>query len=123
MVVAEIMVVTALVLVAWHVVAGAGRSPAQLVLPPAPAQVDGEVPVPSAGVLFPPSPTSRPLLPGLNLDPLFWRTRLAALNTAEAQVEALEWAIVHSALQTIRRYVETVVIPAIERAEGVGKVR
>jgi len=40
------------------------------------------------------------------------------LNVAEAQVEALEWRIVHSAMDTVHRYVESVVIPAIERAEG-----
>ena len=81
------------------------------------------VPQPSAGVLFPPRPAGPSLLPGLNVDPEFWRARLAALNEAESQVEALEWRIVHSALDTIHRYVESVVVPAVEHAEKGGKMR
>ena len=123
MVAGEVVVVSALVAVAWHVVAGANTAPAPLTLPAVASPGDQPVPVPSAGVLFPPSPAGRALLPGLNVDPLFWKARLEALNAAEAQVEALEWRIVHSALETVRRYVKTVVIPAIERAEGAGKVR
>jgi hypothetical protein len=65
-----------------------------------------------------------PLLPGLNVDPAFWRKRLTGLNQAEAQFEALEWRIIHSAMETVRTYVETVVIPAIEQAEkGRGQAR
>ena len=51
------------------------------------------------------------------MDPAFWRTRLEALNGAEALFEALEWRIVHSAMDSMRRYIETVVLPSIERAE------
>jgi hypothetical protein len=58
----------------------------------------------------------------LNVDPDFWRARLAALNEAEQQVEALEWRIVHSALDTIHRYVESVVVPAVEQAEKGGRM-
>jgi hypothetical protein len=56
-------------------------------------------------------------LPGLTVDPAFWRDRLVTLNEAEAQFEALEWRIIHSAMDTVQRYVDGVVIPAIERAE------
>ena len=120
MVLSEVVVVSSLVAVAWHVFASAGVSDvvAPLVLPATSSPVDTAVPLPSAGVLLPPSPSSPRLLPGLNVDPFFWRTRLAALNVAEAQVEAFEWRIVHSAMDTVHRYVESVVIPAIERAEG-----
>ena len=54
-------------------------------------------------------------------DPAFWRDRLLALNQAEAQFEALEWRIIHSAMDTVQRYVDSVVIPAIERAEKGGR--
>jgi len=119
MVLSEVVVVGALVAVAWHVFSSAGANVlAPLVLPATSSPVDTAVPLPSAGVLFPPSPSSPRLMPGLNVDPFFWRARLAALNAAEAQVEALEWRIVHSAMDTVHRYVEAVVIPAIERAEG-----
>jgi hypothetical protein len=120
MILAEFMVVTALVAVAWHVLAGANVAAVPLVLRAPASPVDTAAPLPSAGVLFPPSPSSPRLLPGLNVDPWFWRQRLAALNAAETQIEALEWRVVHSALDTMRRYIESVVIPAVQRAEGHG---
>jgi hypothetical protein len=120
MVLAEIVVVVALVGVAWHMVAGVAHDPvAPLVLPAAPtAPGDTAVPDVSPDAVNPPDPSSMPLLPGLNVDPAFWRLRLAGLNGAEAQFESLEWRIVHSAMDTIQRYVDSVVVPAIERAEG-----
>jgi hypothetical protein len=119
MVVAEIVVVTALVGVAWHLVAGVARPAVPLVLPAVTgAPLDTAAPDVSPDAVNPPDPTTAPLLPGLNVDPAFWRVRLAALNGAEAQVEALEWRIVHSAMDTVRRYVDSVVVPAVERAEG-----
>ena len=120
MVLVEIVVVAGLVGVAWHMVVGAAHNAgAPLVLPAATgAPDDTSVPDVSPDLLNPPDPATAPLLPGLNVDPAFWRVRLAALNGAEAQVEALEWRIVHSAMDTIRRYVDSVVVPAVERAEG-----
>lgn len=120
MVLAEIVVVVGLVGVAWHMVAGVVRNPvAPLVLPSATAAPeDTAAPDLSPEVLIPPDTATVPLLPGLNVDPAFWRVRLAALNEAEAQVEALEWRIVHSAMDTVKRYVDSVVVPAVERAEG-----
>ncbi len=120
MVAAELVVVAALVGVAWHVLQGSAATPgAALVLPtvsaPADAAATPDVP---PDVLIPPSPSSIPLLPGLNVDPAFWRERLVALNAAEAQLEALEWRIVHSAMDTVRRYVESVVVPELEQAEA-----
>jgi len=119
MVLGEIVLVAALGIVSWNLLAGAaGNAPAPLVMPRATAPPDGSgVPDIPAGVLNPPGASTAPLLPGLNVDPAFWRMRLSALNKAEAQVEALEWRIVHSALETVRRYVDSVVIPAVERAE------
>jgi hypothetical protein len=120
MVLAEVVVVIALVGVAWHMVAGVARTPtAPLVLPAVTVTPDNTaLPDVSPDVLNPPGAATAPLLPGLNVDPAFWRVRLAALNGAEAQLEALEWRIVHSAMDTIKRYVDSVVVPAVERAEG-----
>ncbi|HET9410729.1 MAG TPA: hypothetical protein VFO75_02485 [Candidatus Dormibacteraeota bacterium] len=119
MVLAEVVVLAALVGVAWHMVAGVARSPvAPLMLPSSTAPPDDtSAPNVSPDLINPPD-ASTPLLPGLNVDPAFWRVRLAALNGAEAQLEALEWRIVHSAMDTVRRYVDSVVVPAVERAEG-----
>ena len=119
MVAAELVVVGTLVGFAWHEVAGAGHSSIPLVLP-SPAPEDTSTPDVPADALAPPTPGVPLLLPGLNVDPAFWRQRLTGLNAAEAQFEALEWRIIHSALETVRRYVETVVIPAVEGAEKRG---
>src|SRR6266581_4609133 len=113
MVLAEIVVVAALVGVAWHMVAAAAHNPViPLVLPASTAAPDDTAaPDVSPDLINPPDPGTAPLLPGLNVDPAFWRARLAALNEAEAQVEALEWRIVHSAMDTVRRYIDSVVVP------------
>lgn len=117
MVTAELVVVAALAGVAWHEVSSESAAPAPLVLPSASPVTDTPAPDVPSDALTPPVPSANPLLPGLNVDPAFWRDRLLGLNEAEAQFEALEWRIIHSAMDTLQRYVETVVIPAIEHAE------
>jgi hypothetical protein len=118
MVAAEIVVVAALVVASWYLLAGArpGSDLPALRLPSSSEPAGAEPSVPPDAVV-PPQPSSVPLLPGLNVDPAFWRTRLVALNAAQAQFEALEWRLVHSAMDSLRRYIETVVLPSIERAE------
>jgi hypothetical protein len=59
-------------------------------------------------------------LPGLNVDSGFWRQRLAQLNREQATLAQLEWRIVHSAMDAARHYVQTVVLPAVQRAEHAG---
>jgi hypothetical protein len=119
MVAAECAVVGALVVVAWNVVVSSTRpvagSPA-LALPDATA--DAGTPLPDLPVLSP----QRQLgpLPGLNLDSSFWRERLAQLNRDQVDLEQLEWQLVHGAQDVAKHYVETVVLPAIQRAEGKG---
>jgi hypothetical protein len=120
MVTAEVVVVVALAAFAWHEVAGAGSGVAAPLAFPALASPQDTTPQPPDDALTPPAETSAPLLPGLNADPAFWRARLAGLNEAEVQFEALEWRIIHSAMDTASRYVRTVVIPAIEHAERGG---
>lgn len=121
MVAAEVAVVVALVAVSWHLLASVsgGGSP-MLLVPSASPSSDVAASIPP-DALTPPLPSAIPLLPGLNVDPAFWRDRLAALNDAEAQFEALEWRLVHSALDSVQRYLETVVLPSVERAESGGR--
>ncbi|HEV2217590.1 MAG TPA: hypothetical protein VGV88_08450 [Candidatus Dormibacteraeota bacterium] len=122
MVAAEIVVVAALVLASWYFLTGA-RPPSDLpalLLPSSSPPSDAMASVPP-DALAPPAPSGVPLLPGLNVDPAFWRSRLEALNGAQAQFEELEWRIVHSAMDSMRRYIETVVLPSIERAESGGR--
>ena len=118
MVLFEMVVVAALVVVAWRFMAGGVAVVAPQIFRASPAPVDAPAPFEPAGVVEPPGVGARPELPGLNVDAAFWRARLAGLNQAEQQVEALEWRIVHSAMDTVHRYIESVVIPAVLRAEG-----
>jgi len=117
MVVAEFIVVGALVAVAWTAITAASRpalaSPA-IQLPDSP---DESSPLPDVPVA---NPALRGPLPGLNLDSRFWRTRLAELNREQALLAELEWRIVHSAMDAMKHYIETVVLPTILRAEKAG---
>ncbi|MEA2644842.1 MAG: hypothetical protein QOG08_1868 [Chloroflexota bacterium] len=117
MVVSECAIVAALAIVAWHMIAS----------PPAPAASDTRFASPTAAAREPvahgptvigkgPVPVV-PLMPGLNIDPGFWKLRLAELNGGERTFEQLEWTIVHSAMDAARRYVKSVVLPALAQAE------
>jgi hypothetical protein len=117
MVVAEFAIVAALVVVAWQLVA-VTQTQAAPVLPSAP------LPAADAGTATGPVSVNVPTQasvhgppPGLNVGAGFWRSRLADLNRSEAAFELLEWKLVHSAMDTIHRYLEAVVLPSIVRAE------
>jgi hypothetical protein len=119
MIAVEFVVVGFLVVVAWNFVATATRpalaSPS-LQLPQSTGDASSQLPdLPAAA-----RPGPRGPLPGLNLDSAFWRVRLAQLNREQAILEQLEWRIVHGAMETLKRYLETVVLPAIQHAEHAG---
>jgi hypothetical protein len=119
MVLSECAIVAALALVAWHIVAStlaphisvvpSASPPARVAIRPASEAVAGQSNAPV-----------RPLLPGLNIDASFWRLRLADLNRGESAFEQLEWRIVHSGMDAARRYVKSVVMPSLSRAERAG---
>lgn len=120
MVAGECLVVGAVVLIAWHAVASASAPGVALPLslPPAAAS-PADTALPGTGV--PGSGGSaRGPLPGLNGTIAFWRARLGSLNRDEAAFEAVEWRITHAVMDTARDYLETVVLPAVRRAEGGG---
>ncbi|MFI5282246.1 MAG: hypothetical protein ACHQ0J_03860 [Candidatus Dormibacterales bacterium] len=112
MVLAEVIVVSALVLVAWNVVTAPTRTAVQV----QPVDTSGS-PSPSPDMLQPSSPAHVAPLPGLNLDTAFWRQRLEDMNRDQVFFEQLEWRVVHSAVNAMQRYLETVVVPAVQRAE------
>jgi hypothetical protein len=118
MVMAEVVVVGALIAVAWHAFAGATSSSAAdpLSFPPAAAS-PADTALPGAGVPVAEGSTRGPV-PGLNLGIGFWRLRLGTLNRNEAAFEALEWRITHAVMSAAHDYIETVVLPAVRRAEG-----
>lgn len=119
MVAAEIVVVGALIAVAWNVVASANREAAS----PAVAEIAAPAQDSSSGLPQIPELNLRPTkgpLPGLNLDPEFWRERLGSLNSDQVYLEQLEWRIVRNAELAVNQYLETVVLPAVRRAEHAG---
>jgi hypothetical protein len=119
MVLAEIAVVGALILVAWHAIADASASgapgPFSFPFPPAAAS-PADTALPAAGVPVTGANTRGPA-PGLNLGTDFWRARLGSLNRDQAEFEALEWRLTHAVMDAARDYLETVVLPAVKRAE------
>jgi hypothetical protein len=120
MILAELAVVTALILMTWHLLSAPPGQPtaapseasASIASPDATAQASPVVPASSMAVAR--------QLPGLNVDAAFWRLRLVELNRDEAAFEELEWRIVHSAMDTTQRYMESVVLPSVMRSERGG---
>jgi hypothetical protein len=120
MILAECIVVAALTFLAWHSLATPQDQQAA-----AQPGVSASAASPDAGTQASPQVPAFPTaiarqLPGLNVDAGFWRLRLAALNRDEAAFELLEWRLVHSAMDTTQRYVESVVLPSVVQAERGG---
>jgi hypothetical protein len=115
MVIAECVVVAVLLVLVWNLVATSashvGAAPIQAAAPPA---QDSISPLPD---LAETPPSARAQLPGLNFNPAFWRQRLGQLNREQVGLEQIEWRIVHGAMDAAQRYLETVVLPAVVRAE------
>src|SRR2546430_3164447 len=114
MLVVELVVVGALVAIAWTAINAASRpalaSPA-IQQSDAPAETNA---VPDVPVVI---PGPRGPLPGLNLDSCFWRTRLAELNRDQALLAQLEWRSVHTAMDAMKHYIDTIVLPSTQPAE------
>ncbi|GAC1509173.1 MAG: hypothetical protein NVS1B3_10970 [Candidatus Dormibacteraceae bacterium] len=120
MVIAECVVIAVLLMFVWNAVASsmtrhAVAAPVQAAESPLKESI---APLPD----FPQAtkPAARSLLPGLNLDAGFWRRHLNQLNKEQVTLEQIEWRIVHNAMDVIHRYLETVVLPSITRAERGG---
>src|SRR5579859_4492631 len=120
MVVAEMVVVSLLIVLAWNFVAEAARPAlaSPLIQWPSPAPEPARPGLPD---LSNTKPGHRGSLPGLNLDSAFWQQELRELNRDQAYFEQLEWRIVHAAMDTVRRYLEAVVLPSIRHAERAGR--
>ncbi len=122
MVLVEVAVVGALILVAWHAIAGASASgPSAPFMLPQAAASPADTTLPAAGDPGA-NAGSRGPAPGLNLGVDFWHLRLGILNRDQAEFEALEWKITHTVMAAARDYLETVVLPAVRRAEGGGSL-
>ena len=118
MVIAEVAVVGALIVVAWHAFGSVTSSSAAApLLFPQVVASPADTALPGAGVPVAEGSRRGPT-PGLNLGIEFWRLRLGRLNRDEAAFEALEWRITHTVMSAAREYIETVVLPAVRHAEG-----
>ena len=118
MVFAECIVITVLLVVIWSVVTAAatqqtGSAPDQALEA---LTTPSSIPLPDLTKTTRVGP--RGPLPGLNLDSSFWRARLGTLNQEQVVFEQLEWRIIHSATDALQRYLETVVVPSVLRAEA-----
>ena len=113
---AEIAVVGTLVILAWGVVAGAARP---VLLSPTITLPDATAGDPNTLPGFPDLSGTPPRgpQPGLNVSSGFWHDRLLEMNRDEAFLARLEWRIVHGAMDAVKRYLDTVVLPAVRRAE------
>jgi hypothetical protein len=66
-----------------------------------------------------PPATPRPgPTPGLRTDSSFLSRELGELNQVEQTFEDVEWRVTKAIVDGIRRYIEGVVLPTIERAES-----
>jgi hypothetical protein len=117
MVIGECIAVVALIVVAWNVVAAAtqGSGAAAVAAPSLTTVGPRATPSPARPLLA--RSAAHAQLPGLNLSSAFWRARLGQLNRDQVFFEQLEWRMVHSAMDAVNRYLETVVLPSIARAE------
>ncbi|MEO8745185.1 MAG: hypothetical protein ABI334_01290 [Candidatus Dormiibacterota bacterium] len=116
MVVAECFLMAVLFVLVWNMAASAAVHHAASAAPAPDATTDvAASPLPAVPATDPPA--SRGPLPGLNVDPGFWRTRLRELNGDQVFFEQLEWRIVHSATNAMKDYIESVVMPAVVHAE------
>jgi len=116
MVAAEIVVVSALIAVAWSVIGSEAHPAAAAPVASAPeASADDGSPLPDIPALT--GDPARGPLPGLNVDPAYWCARLGELNRDQVLLAQLEWRAVHAAMVAARDYVESVVLPSIRRAE------
>lgn len=116
-VIGECVVVGVLLVVVWNAVAASVTRHAvgaQVQIAEAPTKTSSS---PLPDVVPVTKPAAQPLLPGLNLDAGFWRNRLSQLNREQVILEQIEWRIVHNSMNVVRRYLETVVLPSINRAE------
>jgi len=116
MIVAVGVVMAALLLIAWNLIAVAAVHHMS-------AAVTAAEAAPSTAAAKPPalrvvdSPVARGPLPGLNVDSAFWRSRLGALNHDQMIFERLERHVVQVAKDAAQSYLETVLLPSVTRAE------
>jgi hypothetical protein len=125
MIAVEALLVVGVAGLAWHVwqsrqVAGsAAAGPSSTGHPPpaglGPARVPRPSTVPRAS---PGHPSHPPPTPGFRVDADFLARQFGDVNRDQARLERMEWRLVKAAIDGMRGYLERVVLPLVERAEG-----
>jgi uncharacterized membrane protein len=125
---AEALLVAGLAGAAWHVWQSRATPPpaATIAAPPAPGRSDpAQLRPPQTSPPLPRPPTPGPVaggpLPGIRTDPAFLDRQLRDINREQSSLEDLEWRVVKGATDAMRRYLERVVLPAVERAQRGGR--
>jgi hypothetical protein len=125
MIAVEALLVVGVAGVAWHVwqsrqeAASAAAGPSSTgQSPPAglgPARFPKPSTVPRAS---PGRPSPPPPAPGFRVDADFLARQFGDVNRDQAALERTEWRLVRAAIDGMRSYLERVVLPLVERAEG-----
>lgn len=120
----ETLLMIGVVAVAWHVwqsrqeTAVASPDPFTARRPPAglgPARLPQPSAVPRAS---PPQPSPPAPTPGFRLDADFLSRQFAEVSRDQGKLENVEWRLVKAAIEGMRSYLERVVLPRVEHAEG-----
>jgi hypothetical protein len=129
MVVIEVALVVAFLAAAWHVwndrqrppipssaaLSSTAGAPSTSRRPPLPSRSPRSMPSPPAGASPLPAPGQGPV-PGLSNDPAFAQQQMQRIGSDQSRLEALEWQAIDSVVGWVRRYVDQVVVPALETA-------
>jgi hypothetical protein len=125
MIAVEALLVVGVAGVAWHVWQSRHQGPSAVAGPfstaqPPPAGVGpARIPQPSTGPRASPGhPSPPPPTPGFRVDPDFLARQFGDVNRDQARLERMEWRLVRAAIDGMRSYLERVVLPLVERAEG-----
>jgi hypothetical protein len=125
MIALEALLVVAVGGVAWHVwqsrqeAASAPTGPFSTGQPPQAGLGPPRVPQPSTGPRASPGHPSPPApTPGFRVDADFLARQFGDINRDQARLEGIEWRLVRGAIDGMRSYLERVVLPLVERAEG-----
>jgi hypothetical protein len=119
---AEVLIVVAFCGAAWHVwhsrQVGPGLAARQ---PPAatstaPTSIPSVPAPPTVPGVSPPPPRSGPT-PGIRTDGDFLLRQMRDLNHDQSALEGAEWRAVKAVIDAARSYLQTVVLPAVGRAE------
>ena len=119
---AEVLIVVAFCAAAWHVWHSrqVGSRPAARQPPPATSPAPTSIPSvqapPTVPGLSPPPVRSGPT-PGVRTDGDFLLRQMRDLNHDQSALEGAEWRAVKAVIDAARSYLQTVVLPAVERAE------